>query len=561
MINTKNDSNELMDSKIDNDKQGQLFPFQIMSQVVHADKGCSFQDKLIKYGVSDYESYKKIIEQLNNEIASLTKKNTTRSRGRIKSLKLQLAFLEKNKPYIREMARQYMDFISYTYLEEKSENFLRSTQGLKHLKKEKGLIKQPWIFLFPNEIHCELNRYGQFKKVESSSGNLILNKLRFFFVDIDKTESWEQVELIIQSFGLRPDVVIQTSKKKFHCYWSIEHLDLDTQAEDKKGRQIDQNIILYQLGLKALIEKFKADPKRSNATSQMRAPNTWNIKSDRHNKFKTKYWNNSRTLEDALKSPKYTFDQIINHIFCNLNEKIYEQAKSELDSKTHNTKLDDSASIELNHSIKDPTKTFDFKAGWEDAFISFKQYFNLPENYFTENDLMVLKYIWTLRSVDKITFSNAFRKSLSGSGNKYGDLNLSIEKISSLPKRIGSSNHKLIKVADNHQRATSSRTGKKKSYQISKMFLEACGKLKQADVVGIFNWIYNKLYVAGERNDNIPKDIYVLKNILNKTKAEAYEFLINKIQRSSNQENHDRPCKNDTSNVMAYLRYYYSEGK
>ena len=549
---------------------GKHFPFQIQTQIVKDSKKCPIQKKLEKLKVTNFESYEAALESIKNQISSNSKKVSANSKLKTKQLKDKLDFLESNEKYIAELAKTFLDYRTYNFIEKKNLDFLYYVNSLSHLKKFRGLIKTTSVYFYPNLLETYLNgtqsngRQIQITtKMKSSSGKLIISQLRFLFVDIDGAPSWEAVNSQIKSFGLTPDVVIQTSEKSFHLYWSIHHIDLDTKTENKSGNQLDRNLILYELSLKSLISEFSADKARSNASSLMRVPNTWNIKLHKNKKFKTKYLTSEKTLEQALRHPTYNFNSFIDHISKTINPSIYDQTDASF--KLHSKSLPEldevlapsQEKIQNHIELTKKKVEFDFTSGWDSAFLSLCNYFKINQKYFNDNDIIVLKQMWTYRLCSILNFPEPVRLSLKGSGNKYSELKVSIDKIANLPRKLNQYKNPLIFLVESYKKPTANQIGKRNGYKVSTMFLEACGQNERSEKTNWLKRISENLYTKGQRNNSIPYDCFVLSKILEKSISEARQFLTDKVERSANQTDVNKRCSNDISNVDNWLRYYY----
>lgn len=562
-----------MDNEVINVNENEdekYFPFQIQTQIVKDPKKCPIQKKLEKLKVTNFESYNLVVESIKNQITSNSKKVSANSKLKTKQLKVKLDFLELNQKYIAELAKTFLDHRTYTFIEKKNLDFLYYVNSLSHLKKLRGLIKATSILFYPNLLETFLNETQSngrpiqiSKKTKSSSGKLVISQLRFLFVDIDGAASWEAVDSKIENFGLTPDVVIQTSEKSFHLYWSIHHIDLDTKTEDKHGNQLDKKLILYELGLKSLISEFNADKARSNASSLMRVPNTWNIKPQKNKKFKTQYLNSTLTLEQAQRQPTYNFDSLIDHISKKVNPSIYSQTDTSYKERSISLPELDEVPISSQDKIQNHVELtkkkveFDFATGWDNAFSSLCKFFKVNPKYFSENELLILKHMWTYRLCAILNFPESVRQSLKGSGNKYSELRISIEKIANLPRKINQNKNPLIFLSEAYKKPTKNKTGKRNGYKVSPMFLESCGQNERSEKVNWLERISKQLYTKGNRNNSIPYDCFILSVLLAKSFEEARQFLITKIESSAVQPNLELRCSNDTSNVDNWLNYYY----
>lgn len=546
------------------------FPFQLLTQIVWFPEKCPIQKKLEKLKVHSQDDYVKIVSRIQNELKVLSRRSSANSRTKIKNLNSKLMFLEKYEAYVYEINRTYLDVKSWDYILKKNLDFRYYNKRMKALGEVRGLITQTAIYFYPNLLHTTQQMvpgngkpFLLSKKCKSSSGHLILAELRFFFVDIDNAHSWDDVAKKIESLKFKPDVMVQTSENSFHLYWSIEPVKLETEDEDKSGRQLDRNIVLYELALNSLILYFDSDRHRSNASSLMRTPTTWNFKPHKNKKFHTRYLDGSRSLEECFVSPAYNMDAFINHLstvaetdLLTTARNIYENKKvkpPQLDEVSNPT--EDQVQNQIQESKK--KAEFDFVQGWEVALESFKKFFNIDSNDLDNNDLVVFRQMWTYRLCPMINFPEKVRLSLSGSGNKYSELRLSIQKLSRLPRRIGHKSRELIFLVDPYKKASANEKGKLNGYKVDPIFLEACGTGGGSKT----DWlqkISTNLYIKGRRNSAIPYDCFILKTILQKSHDEARTFLIDKIYRSSIQTNIEKRCSDDTTNVDDWLRYFYT---
>lgn len=547
-----------------------VFPFQLLTQIVWFPEKCPIQKKLDKLKVHSPEHLHDVTIKINDKIKSLSKKSSANSKTKIKILNSKLAFLEKFKPYVAEINKTHLEWKSWGYISKKNLDFRHYNKGMRSLGEVRNLITEASIYFYPNLVHVlqevvpgNGKPFLRSKKCKSSSGHLIMEELRFFFVDIDGAKSWDEVFQKIKSFKLKPDVAVQTSDKSFHLYWSIEPVKLETNYEDKSGRQLDPNLILYELGLRCLISHFDSDEHRSNASSLMRVPTTWNFKPNKNKKFHTKYLDATRTMEDALTSPSYTMPAFIDHLSAITGFDLPILAKNEIEKRKIKPpqldSVDNPTEIQVQHQIQESKKKaeFDFAQGWESALGSFKNFFKIEPGYLDKNDLIIFKQIWTYRLCPIVHFPERVRSSLSGSGNKYSELRLSIQKLSKLPRRIGRKSQELISLAEKYKKPSSNETGKLNGYRVDPIFIEACGKSIVGSTTDWSQKISTDLYIKGRRNDAISYDCFILKTILQKSRDEAKAFLIDKIYKSSIQPDAEKRCSNDTTNVDAWLRYFY----
>lgn len=546
---------------------GKYFPFQTQTQLDLTPESCPVQKRFKKLGVTR-KSLANVVEKLNQRLIILYPRQSEHAKKEIQVIKNNLQFLETNKSFVFQFAKTYLEPKTYNFLHNKNLNMLSGKTPLSHLKNVRSLTVSTAVYFYPNLL--DYYTAGIFNggnprllKRKSSSKKLIINSLKFFFVDIDNASSYEEVESKIKKFGLVPDIIVQTSENGFHLYWSIECMSLDTQAEDKRGNQFDNNLILYELGLKSLIAEFQADEHRSNASSLMRMPKTWNIKKSKKRKFKTRYLENSRTLEEATKAPKYNFNEIIDYISKSSNSQIYEQAAIQTKLRQKLTLKNADGSIKTKEQIitaATDTKQkveFDFNAGWDEALNSLCNFFNINQSYFSQNDLAVLKHMWIYRLCKKLNFPKSVRKLLRGSGEKYSELKFSIDKISLLPRKIKKPRIKLIEHIEQFQIAGRNKAGILNGYKVSEMFLEACGQKRSVAKKDWLNIISNDLYTKNNRNKPVGYDSFILQKVLQFSKAEAFSFLVDKVNRSANQVDISLRCTNDTSDIEAWLSYYY----
>ena len=547
------------------------FPFQTQTQLDLTPDSCPIQKRFEKLGLTSKtrKSFDSVVEKLNKRLITLYPRQSECSKKEIQVIKNNLQFLETNRSFVFQFAKTYLDCKTYAFLLGKNLDVLFRQPNLAHLKNRKAVTLATAVYFYPNQLETEtINTQSNGrptifqKKRKSSSGKLIIDGLKFFFVDIDNAGSYEDIDLKIRKFGLRPDIIVQTSENGFHLYWSIDYVHLDTHTEDKNNNQFDSNLVLYELGLKSLIAEFQADKSRSNASSLLRMPNTWNIKKSKNRKFKTKYLENSRTLEEALKEPLYKFNEIIEYISKSSNSQIYEQtaAQIELRQKPSLKNEDDSTKTEeqIVSVVAETQKKveFDFNAGWEEAHKSLCKFFNIDQNCFSYNDLIVLKHMWTYRLCKNLNFPKSVRKLLKGSGEKYSELNFSIDKISSLPMKI-KSRIKLIQLVEQYKRASRDKPGTLNGYKVSELFLEACGQNIPKEKKDWLHIITNTLYTSGKRNKPMSYDCFILQKLLQFSKDEALAILIDKVKRSANQADTDLRCTNDTSDIEAWLNYFY----
>ena len=548
------------------------FPFQTQTQLDIDSDNCPVQKRLKKLGLNakTRKSFDVVVKQLNQRLIKLYSRQSEHAKKETQSTKKSLQFLELNKSFVFQFAKTYLDFKTNDFLNKRNLNVLYKQPKLTHLTKNRCLTKASAIYFYPNQLETEIinsqsnGRPFIFEKKRKSSGSkLIISNLRFFFIDIDNASSLDEVESKIKKFGLAPDIIVQTSENGFHLYWSIECVNLDTRTENKRYNQFDANLILYELGLKSLIAEFQADEHRSNASSLMRVPKTWNIKESKNRKFKTRYLENSRTLETALKEPKYKFAEIIEHISKYSNSQIYEQAASQikLTEKPHLKNEDNTNKTEvqiLSAAAETKKKVeFDFSAGWDEALNSLYKFFNIDQSYFSSNDLIILKHMWTYRLCKKLNFPKSVRKLLKGSGEKYAELSLSIHKISWLPKKIKQPRIKLIELVEQYKRTGRNKTGTLNGYKISELFIEACGQKISVIKKDWLKIITCNLYIKNIRNESMPYDCFILQKVLQFSRDEALTFLIDKVNRSANQVDVSLRCTNDTSDIEAWLSYYY----
>ncbi len=546
------------------------FPFQLLTQIAWFPEKCPIQKKLEKLNVRTRENYLDVTTKITDDINVLSKRSSANSKIKIKNLKSKLSFLEKFEPYVHEINRTHLDLKSWDYISKKNLDFRHYNKKMKAIGDVRGLITQAAIYFYPNLLYTTQDMvpgngkpFLRSKKCKSSSGHLIMEELRFFFVDIDNANSWTEVAQKIESFKIRPDVMIQTSERSFHLYWSIEPVKIEIQSEDKNGRQFDNGLILYELGLSALISYFEADRHRSNASSLMRVPTTWNFKPHKNKQFHTKYLNTSRTLEESLASPAYTMTTFISHLSTITGADLLVAARNENENRRIKPptldEVDNPTEDQVKNQIQESKKKaeFDFTQGWETALESFKEFFNIESDYLDDNDLIIFKQMWIYRLCPTINFPENVRSSLSGSGNKYSELRLSIQKLSRLPKRIGRRSQELIFLAEPYKKPSSIEKGKLNGYKVDPIFLEACGRNTGGSKTDWLKKISNNLYIKGHRNNSIPYDCFILKTILQRSHEEARDFLIDKIHRSANQSDVEKRCSDDTTNVDDWLRYFY----
>jgi hypothetical protein len=577
----KNKENEITDLNVDvidqalldynKNENNKYFPFQTQTQIDVTPESCPIQKRFKKLGLTSktHKSFDNVVKKLNERLITLYPRQSACAKKEIHIIKNNLQFLESNRSFVFQFAKTYLDWKTYSFLYGKNLDVLFRQSKLSHLKNKSALTLATAVYFYPNQLGTEtINTQANGRPImfqtkrKSSSRKLIMDNLKFFYVDIDNAGSYEDVDLKIKKFGLEPDIIVQTSENGFHLYWSINCVCLDTYAEDKNGNQLDSNLILYELGLKSLIAEFRADPSRSNASSLLRMPNTWNIKKRKNRKFKTKYLENSRTLEEALKEPRYKFNEIIEHISKHSNSQIYGLAAaqikfrkiSSLKNEDNSTKSDEQIEA-LVTDIKKKVE-FDFNAGWDEALSSLCKFFNIDQSYFSHNDLIVLKHMWTYRLCKKLNFPKSIRKLLKGSGEKYSELNFSIDKISSLPKKI-KSRVKLIELVEQYKRAGRGSTGVLNGYKASELFLEACGCKHNSHKKDWLSIVTNTLYTNGKRNEAMSYDCFILHKLLQFSKNEALALLIDKVDRSAKQSDESLRCSNDISNVEAWLNYFY----
>ena len=572
IIDLNVNESELIIADCNKSEDAKYFPFQTQTQLDITPKNCPIQKRFKKLGIEfkTRKSLDNVVKKLNDRLIALYSRQSEYAKKEIQIIKNNLQFIEINKPFLFQFAKTNLDWKTYDFLYKKNLNILIRQPKLAHLKKNKCLTKVAAVYFYPNQLETEIidnqsnGRPIMFqKKRRSSSGKLIIGNLKFFFVDIDNASSYEEVESKITKFGLRPDIIIQTSENGFHLYWSFESVDLDSHIEDKNRNQFDTNHILYELGLKSLIAEFNSDTARSNASSLMRMPNTWNIKQSKNRKFKTKYLENSRTLEEALKTPKYKFAEIIEHVSKYSNLQIHEQAVKQikLRQKTllKNEDCSNMTEEQIAATVVEAKKKaeFDFNAGWDEAFISLCKFFKVESNYFSSNDLIILKHMWIYRLCKKLNFPKSLRKLLSGSGEKYSELKFSIDKIALLPRKIKKSRIKLIEHIEQFQRAGRNRSGTLNGYKVSEIFLVACGKRSTIQKNDWLNTTANTLYTTENRNKPIGYDCFILQKVLQFSKNESLAFLMDKVNRSANQVDVSLRCTNDTSDIEAWLSYFY----
>lgn len=563
---------ELTITDCNKSEDAKYFPFQTQTQLDITPKNCPIQKRFKKLGIEfkTRKSLDNVVKKLNDRLIALYPRQSVYAKKEVQIIKNNLQFIEINKPFLFQFAKTNLDWKTYDFLYKKNLNILIRQPKLAHLKKNKCLTKVAAVYFYPNQLETEIidnqsnGRPIMFqKKRRSSSGKLIIDNLKFFFVDIDNASSYEEVESKITKFGLRPDIIIQTSEKGFHLYWSFESVGLGTHTEDKNRNQFDTNHILYELGLKSLIAEFNSDSARSNASSLMRMPNTWNIKESKNRKFKTRYLENSRTLEEALKTPKYKFAEIIEHISKYSNLQIHEQTREQINLRQKPSLKNEDNSPKTEEQIATETQEikkkveFDFNAGWDEALNSLCNFFNINQSYFSQNDLIVLKHMWTYRLCKKLNFPRSVRKLLSGSGEKYSELKFSIDKISLLPKKINKPRLKLVELVEHYQRAGRSKTGILNGYKISELFLEACGQKRSVIKKDWLSIIADTLYTTKNRNKPIGYDCFILQKVLQFSKDESMAFLIDKVNRSANQADVSLCCTNDTSDIEAWLNCFY----
>ncbi len=557
---------ELTITNYNKSDDNKYFPFQTQTQLDLTPESCPVQKRFKKLGATR-KSLANVVEKLNQRLITLYPRQSEHAKKEIQVLKNNLQFLETNKSFVFQFAKTYLEPRTYDFLHNKNLNMLSGKTPLSHLKNVRSLTVSTAVYFYPNLL--DYYTAGIFNggnprllKRKSSSKKLVINTLKFFFVDIDNAVSFDDVELKIKKFGLEPDIIVQTSENGFHLYWSIESMSLDTVTEDKRGHQFDANLILYELGLKSLIAEFQADEHRSNASSLMRMPETWNIKKSKKRKFRTRYLENSRTLAEAVRAPKYKFNEIIEHISKYSNAQINAQAteqiklkeKPSLKNENHTTKTEEQIASTVTETKQ--KVEFDFNANWDEALISLCKFFNIEQNHFSFNDLIVLKHMWIYRLCKKLNFPKFVRKVLKGSGEKYSELKFSIDKITSLPRKI-KSRIKLVELIEQHSRAGRNKTGSLTGYKVSEMFLEACGQNKTKEKKDWLSIITNNLYIKKNRNVSMPYDCFILGKVLQFSRDEALAILIDKVNRSANQADESLSCSNDTSNIEAWLSYYY----
>lgn len=143
---------------------------------------------------------------------------------------------------------QYYTFLE-TFGESHSFQTFSDKQGAKKslIKQFHGTIRQHFHEL------AELNRKGAGVFFTVNQTDLLgrttrhINQVRAVFIDLDGTP-------LPAKFDLQPHLIVNTSPKKYHCYWLVSDMPLES-------------FTLYQ---QALAEKFDADPKVKDLPRVMR---------------------------------------------------------------------------------------------------------------------------------------------------------------------------------------------------------------------------------------------------------------------------------------------------
>nr|BFD65118.1 hypothetical protein HAGR004_01400 [Bdellovibrio sp. HAGR004] len=111
----------------------------------------------------------------------------------------------------------------------------------------------------------------------------------------------------IEKLPLKPDIVIATgSHLSFHFHWSIkaEQFGQQLTSEDRARQKLAKDVQV------ALVDLIDGDHGAIGINRPWRLPGTFNFKSKDDGLRQCLYCVGSRTFEDALKSPKYTLDEL-----------------------------------------------------------------------------------------------------------------------------------------------------------------------------------------------------------------------------------------------------------
>ena len=154
----------------------------------------------------------------------------------------------------------YHSFISYFGDNITFQTFDDKGKNKKLIKQLHGSLKQQFKTLW------NLNKKGagiffcvNETDLEGRSTKNIKN-IRAVFIDLDGTP-------LPQNFDLQPHIIVNSSPNKYHCYWLVEGMLLES----------------FSLFQEALANKFKSDPKVKDKPRVMRVAGFF------HNKTKTPY--------------------------------------------------------------------------------------------------------------------------------------------------------------------------------------------------------------------------------------------------------------------------------
>ncbi|MBC7385526.1 MAG: hypothetical protein H7301_05085 [Cryobacterium sp.] len=388
-------------------------------------------------------------------------------------------------------------------------NFFSGLSGSRELLTSESAHKietRSNIYFYPNLLATyRTGKFQSLKRLMSKPGSgrrrEVVAVIRFFFVDLDQATSAVQLARRLADLPIKPDVIVESSRNRYHLYWSIPPVKLGykrfrSASSKVYGEQLNEDVIKeYQAAQRVLSLHLRGDSESTDVTRVLRVPGTLNHKPAKGRRPQLcRYHKNSQTLEAALGEPATTYDNMLSMILeitgeDGIGDRTEKQdvpivTPQELQLESGAEELVNRHAVTLSHEVLD----------------RFRTTFRIKDSL-TQNEIALLSHVARYSQRGEVFFNDGFRLSLDGKGNRYRELHDTIYRLSRVGRKINIKD--LLPMKSKAERHSDPKRSKKTVYSIHRKLVQVLGQHNRVNTSGE---LIPGVYTSGKRNTGLRVD-------------------------------------------------------